>query len=294
MIESPPVQQEQSESPIVQHDSDDSIKAPSFSPISCGSSMDTLSPSCVVDMSVSSESSESYTCINSDTQSSIVSDLTSATAGSGATRPLSFEHVLIDAHCTSANLHTQPTCDLPPPSMPDVLVGGTPDVYVCTPCTSPHISNACEVQPAGHTCSTLPLPVITATNEATCLPTFKLIGDNLDKAVKPREEVGDTHKQTLHYFQSYAVRDRIDLSKCEDAPSLPDLQNANVKDVLPTEADNTSLKQNFVSLTSKIVHRCMPYFKKQIGVLEPIPCEYSKEMSKKSNVVCDYIHFEYC
>ena len=28
----------------------------------------------------------------------------------------------------------------------------------------------------------------------------------------------------------------------------------------------------------------MPYFKKQVGVIEPIPCE----MSEKSNVVCDY------
>ena len=72
---------------------------------------------------------------------------------------------------------------------------------------------------------------------------------------------------------------------------LPDLQNADVKDVLPTEADNFSLKQNFVSLTSKIVRRCMLYFKKQVGVLEPIPCEYSKEMSEKSNMVCDYNTF---
>ena len=83
------------------------------------------------------------------------------------------------------------------------------------------------------------------------------------------------------------MRDRIDLSKCEDAPSLPDLQML----MFFQQADTFSLKQNFVSLTSKIVRRCMPYFKKQVGVLEPIPCEYSKEMSEKSNMVCDYNTF---
>ena len=268
LIESPSLQHDLSQSSThVQHNSDvDSIMAPSFSPISCDSSKDTFSPSRVVDLNVSSESSELHSDL--DTQSSETGLLvsTSATADIGATTcsPLarSFEHVdvPINAHCT-ANLHRQPMSDLHQPSVPDVL---------------PQTSVACDVlnlQPAA--CSTLPLPVITANectrNEAICLPTFKLVGDNLDKTVKPREEVGDNHKQVLHYFQSYAVRDRIDLSNFEDAPSLPDLKTANVKDVLPTEADTTSLKKNFATLASKIVRKYMPYFKKTLGIIGRIP-----------------------
>ena len=79
--------------------------------------MDTLSPSCVIDTSASSESSESH--VNSDTQSSETSHFTSAITGGEITRPLSFEHV--DTQSTS---DTQPMSDVhpDPPSMPDVLV----------------------------------------------------------------------------------------------------------------------------------------------------------------------------
>lgn len=35
---------------------------------------------------------------------------------------------------------------------------------------------------------------------------FKVVGDNIDKTVKPRYMRGDAGGQSLHYFDSYAVR----------------------------------------------------------------------------------------
>lgn len=43
----------------------------------------------------------------------------------------------------------------------------------------------------------------------TSLPTFKIVGDNIDKTVRPRQETSDSHTKSLHYFHSYAVKDRV-------------------------------------------------------------------------------------
>ena len=40
----------------------------------------------------------------------------------------------------------------------------------------------------------------------------KLVGDNLDKTVKPRDMCVDHLPQSLHYFNIYAVLDTIDFS----------------------------------------------------------------------------------
>ena len=123
------------------------------------------------------------------------------------------------------------------------------------------------------------------------LPTFKLVGDNIDKAVQPREEVGHDHTRMLNYFHSYAVQDRLDMSKYQDLPSLPNLEDANVEDVLPTQADCKTIKKNFVTLTAKVIRCHMPYFKMQLGLIKPVSCKYAEEMSKVSHVVGDDLHY---
>ena len=72
-------------------------------------------------------------------------------------------------------------------------------------------------------------------------PSFKLVGDNVDKTVRPREETLETHSKSLRYFHSFAVRDRCDITGLADDPSLPDMDNINVDLVLPTAADHISL-----------------------------------------------------
>ena len=40
---------------------------------------------------------------------------------------------------------------------------------------------------------------------------YKLIGDNIDKNVKPRNMTSDNQTVSLHYFHSYSVLDRVNL-----------------------------------------------------------------------------------
>lgn len=47
----------------------------------------------------------------------------------------------------------------------------------------------------------VPLPSQTGLN------TFKLVGDNIDKEVQPREMHSDYQSRSLHYFHTYAVKD---------------------------------------------------------------------------------------
>ena len=52
------------------------------------------------------------------------------------------------------------------------------------------------------------------------LPTwdgFKLVGDNIDKNIRPSEQRIDRQTRSLHYFHSFAVRDRVNFSNTSDA-----------------------------------------------------------------------------
>ena len=55
------------------------------------------------------------------------------------------------------------------------------------------------------------------------LPTFKLVGDNLDKSVRPRDMRIECQTQALHYFHMYVVRDCVNLAEFTDNPSHPDI-----------------------------------------------------------------------
>ena len=41
---------------------------------------------------------------------------------------------------------------------------------------------------------------------------FKIVGDNIDKNVRPRHQSIDTRTKSLHYFHAFAVLDWVDLS----------------------------------------------------------------------------------
>jgi hypothetical protein len=83
-------------------------------------------------------------------------------------------------------------------------------------------------------------------------PFFKIVGDNIDKTVKPREETSDNHNKSLHYFHSYAVRDRTNAYGLEDNPHLPNIEDINILDVLQTDDDRNILKKNMSIIAGKL------------------------------------------
>ena len=61
---------------------------------------------------------------------------------------------------------------------------------------------------------------------------FKIVGDNLDKYVKPRYMRVNKQAQSLNYFNCYAVKDRIDSSSLSSFKSSYK-ESVNVADILP-------------------------------------------------------------
>lgn len=121
---------------------------------------------------------------------------------------------------------------------------------------------------------------------------FKIVGDNIDKAVKPRYMRESTDAQSLHYFHSYAVKDRLNLHGCSDVPqSRPqewsmEMYQEVSRTVLPTSEDHRRLDDDFSHIVTRIIVERLPFFQQLDGKIRKyIPHSYSKEMSQKSEVV---------
>ena len=70
---------------------------------------------------------------------------------------------------------------------------------------------------------------------------YKQVGDNIDNEVHPRQTRSDYQTRSLHYFHTYAVRDRTDISSCSDVQAPQDLSKINLLDILPS----TDLKTTY-------------------------------------------------
>ena len=125
-------------------------------------------------------------------------------------------------------------------------------------------------------------------------PSFKIVGDNIDKYVKPREMRFDAQAKSLNYFNSYAVKGRVDVSYLEDRPCLPDFSGFKATSLLPTKSDDQSLKSNFVVTIARVLKKHCPFFKKfGSAVQRHIKHQYYSEMSQKSEVVSIIIAYNY-
>ncbi len=117
-----------------------------------------------------------------------------------------------------------------------------------------------------------------------CTAGYKLIFDNIDKNIKPRYMRSESQTRSLHYIQSYALKDRIDYARrCSGVTPT----EFNVYDILPTGDDYKSLKNHFSTHVSRIMVEYLPFFSNDFKNLTPkhIPHKYLKEMSMKSHIV---------
>lgn len=89
--------------------------------------------------------------------------------------------------------------------------------------------------------------------------------------------------KSLHYVQSYAVRDRLDFS----AFSKEARTEVDLFDIIPDGSDYQLLKANFTTLVSRIIVKHMPFFSADCRGIpqQHIPHKYSRQMSSKSEVV---------
>ena len=118
------------------------------------------------------------------------------------------------------------------------------------------------------------------------LLTYRIVGDNIDKNIKPRNMTSDHQTRSLHYFHAYAVRDRLDLSSYNSDPPVPDMGQMNLESLLPSRNDGEVLHENLAILIGRILRRYMPFFTKYAaGLGRHIMHEHSESMSTKSHVV---------
>lgn len=93
--------------------------------------------------------------------------------------------------------------------------------------------------------------------DSTLIPawnSFKLVGDNIDKILRPSFQC--LHKQTVHctYSHTYAVADRIDFSTLSDV--VPESITIDTSTFLPDYSDLEALHQEFQILISRYVFIC--------------------------------------
>lgn len=120
---------------------------------------------------------------------------------------------------------------------------------------------------------------------------FKLVGDNIDKGVKPRFIRAEKFaNRSLHYFHSFAVLNRVDFSHLSDA--VPD--NAHIdtfemaSSLLPSREDDKALRELFIIHVSRVLATHMEFFKFSFdGIIQwHLKHKYNEEMARKSTVVC--------
>jgi hypothetical protein len=80
---------------------------------------------------------------------------------------------------------------------------------------------------------------------------FKLVGDNLDKNFRRSYQRVDCQTISHHYFHTYAVKDRVDLSHFSD---LPKNDVIDITQLLPTEQDNVQIKKEYSILISRFIY----------------------------------------
>ena len=142
------------------------------------------------------------------------------------------------------------------------------------------------------------LPTPTESNatplaSATCLQhrSYKLVGDNIDKNVKARYmRIEGSRNQSLHYFHSFAVLDRINFSHLPDVFLHTCLNSPKqlALAMLPSKDDDKVLTLLFETHVSRILCTHIPFFKLSFeDIVEwHIHHRYYDEMSAKSEVVC--------
>ena len=78
---------------------------------------------------------------------------------------------------------------------------------------------------------------------------YKFVGDNVDDEFKPSFQRAEKRGLSMHYFNGFAVRDRVNLSHLSDEPPPYRIPDANT--LLPSAEDISSLKKELSTLVAR-------------------------------------------
>lgn len=77
---------------------------------------------------------------------------------------------------------------------------------------------------------------------------FVIVGDNIDKNVRPSLQREGKKTLSLHYFHSYAMKDRFNIASLSDDPPTA---KVTPESILPSEESFQSLLSDFEVLISR-------------------------------------------
>ena len=116
---------------------------------------------------------------------------------------------------------------------------------------------------------------------------FRLVGDNLDKNVKPRDMRISHQTTSLHYFHAYALQDRISFQHLDTISTMVVPEDLNFSVFLPSEEDNIKLQSNLEILVTRMLIKHVPGLQHLSSrIHHHIEHQYSRNMALKSTVVC--------
>lgn len=108
--------------------------------------------------------------------------------------------------------------------------------------------------------------------------------------VKARYQSKKCNNKSLHYFNSYAVKDRVaakGLSTLRPHKLIDELQ---MDEFLPTATVQEDIIADLAHIVPRvIVHHLKPYKEFKMAVVYHIPHEHTNEMSRKSEIVSQKI-----
>jgi hypothetical protein len=124
------------------------------------------------------------------------------------------------------------------------------------------------------------------TQSRVSYPHYILVGDNIDKNVSPCDMRVDHQTKSYHYFYSYAVYDRIDLSGYSNEIPDIDIEALPLTTFLPSLNDCKKLRDNYIILASRVLVTHLRFLTPLKGcVPQHIDHVHLKELTKKSDVV---------
>ena len=96
----------------------------------------------------------------------------------------------------------------------------------------------------------------------------------------------DHQTKSFHYFHSYAVHDRIDLSEYSNGIPDIDVESLPLTTFLPSLNDCKKLRENYIISVSRVLVKHLAFLAPFKGcVPQHIEHIHSKELTKKSDAV---------
>ena len=127
------------------------------------------------------------------------------------------------------------------------------------------------------------------------VPIYLIVGDNLNKTINPRYMTFEHQCQSLHYFHSYAVLDRVNCADLSSDVPVGDVKSLSFAAFLPTPEDCSVIRYNYSVLLGRVLVEKLSFFKKfRDCIPKHIIHEHSLEMKKKSTVVSTYSKYLLC